>query len=625
MSTITDNGFARISKETLIRNPSTPWAITWNDIAYDETNTLNEKIDEAITIGGAHEARTDNPHSVTKSQVWLSNVDNTSDSTKNSATATLTNKTITSPVINTPTGIVKSDVGLWNVDNTTDALKPISTATQTALDGKVDENVAIVWATKTKITYDAKWLVTAGADATTADIPASTDKNYVTDAQSVVIGNTSGTNTGDQTTIVGITGTKAEYNTSVTDWDFMYVGDAPTTHTHTLADVTDVTATPSELNILDGATLSTTELNYVDGVTSAIQTQINAKANLSWGNTFTGNQTITQIDVGNTDTSITRSSAWRIAVEGATVAHQNDITQNTRQDLALALTPNYDAISGAIVLDSSKNHYHWTVSGATYIPNGWLNGWGAYDFDGVDDYIELNDGMTIKSLLVNVTTTPTWLTWKPDWTVLYITGSWAQDSIYSFTCSTSWDVDTWTLRSSFSLATWTNDPTWIKWNNDGTKAYVISNQADDIKYFTAGTAYDETTLSYVGAYSTGVTWSIFSLSISPSGTNFYFTENVSDVIYQHIMSTPWDMSTASSVRSQSVSWFETGLYAVDFKPDGTMMWIVWAAGDDVTEFSLGTAWDISTLTGTGITFYIWVQDSIYQYWIEFWDSGKNSI
>jgi hypothetical protein len=51
-------------------------------------------------------------------------------------TETLTNKTLTSPAINTPTGITKSDVGLANVDNTTDALKPVSTATQTALDLK---------------------------------------------------------------------------------------------------------------------------------------------------------------------------------------------------------------------------------------------------------------------------------------------------------------------------------------------------------------------------------------------------------------------------------------------------------------------------------------------------------
>ena len=53
-------------------------------------------------------------------------------------TETLTNKTLTSPAINTPTGITKSDVGLGNVDNTTDALKPVSTATQTALDLKAN-------------------------------------------------------------------------------------------------------------------------------------------------------------------------------------------------------------------------------------------------------------------------------------------------------------------------------------------------------------------------------------------------------------------------------------------------------------------------------------------------------
>ena len=46
-------------------------------------------------------------------------------------TDTLTNKTLTSPVINTPTGIVKGDVGLGNVDNTSDATKNSATVTLT--------------------------------------------------------------------------------------------------------------------------------------------------------------------------------------------------------------------------------------------------------------------------------------------------------------------------------------------------------------------------------------------------------------------------------------------------------------------------------------------------------------
>ena len=43
----------------------------------------------------------------------------------------------------------------------------------------------------------------------------------------------------------------------------------------------------AELEILDGATLSTTELNYVDGVTSSIQTQIDSKLATA-GGTMTG-------------------------------------------------------------------------------------------------------------------------------------------------------------------------------------------------------------------------------------------------------------------------------------------------------------------------------------------------
>jgi hypothetical protein len=44
---------------------------------------------------------------------------------------TLTNKTLTSPSITTPTGLVKGDVGLGNVDNTSDATKNAATATLT--------------------------------------------------------------------------------------------------------------------------------------------------------------------------------------------------------------------------------------------------------------------------------------------------------------------------------------------------------------------------------------------------------------------------------------------------------------------------------------------------------------
>lgn len=123
-----------------------------------------EKIDD-------HIADSTNPHSVSKDQVGLGNVDNTSDLDKPVSTATqdalnlkydasnpnnfvdATGAAAAAPVqsVAGKAGDVlldKSDVGLSNVDNTSDLDKPISTATQTALNSKQDslgftpENVA---------------------------------------------------------------------------------------------------------------------------------------------------------------------------------------------------------------------------------------------------------------------------------------------------------------------------------------------------------------------------------------------------------------------------------------------------------------------------------------------------
>src|SRR6056300_278547 len=52
---------------------------------------------------------------------------------------------------------------------------------QSALDAKVDENAAITGATKTKITYDSKGLVTAGADLAASDLPTGIDAAKIAD------------------------------------------------------------------------------------------------------------------------------------------------------------------------------------------------------------------------------------------------------------------------------------------------------------------------------------------------------------------------------------------------------------------------------------------------------------
>jgi len=114
--------------------------------------------------------------------------------------------------IYTTTGAVATQIttALSGYLTSATASSTYETITNVAL--KVTGNTAITGATKTKITYDTKGLVTAGADATTADIADSTNKRYVTDAQQTVIGNTSGTNTGDQTLIFPVTETGTSFS-----------------------------------------------------------------------------------------------------------------------------------------------------------------------------------------------------------------------------------------------------------------------------------------------------------------------------------------------------------------------------------------------------------------------------
>jgi len=96
-----------------------------------------------------------------------------------------------------------------------------------------------------------------------ANAVAAGGAGFMTGADKTKLDAITGTNTGNQTTIVGITGTKAQFDTAVTDGNILYVGDAPTAHTHLLAaGATDVTITAGNLNTLDDG--ATTALHFHD-------------------------------------------------------------------------------------------------------------------------------------------------------------------------------------------------------------------------------------------------------------------------------------------------------------------------------------------------------------------------
>ena len=185
-------------------------------------------------------------------------------------------------------------------------LSGVTSNVQTQLNNKVAANTAITGATKCKITYDSKGLVTAGADLAESDIP-SLSLSKISD----------------------VTATAAEVN----------VLDGITATTAELNILDGVTATASELNILDGATLTTTELNYVDGVTSSIQTQLDNKV----------------------DKTTSKSKLYGTDSSGVQTTY--DISTN-----ATANTIAYRAGSGTLTVGTPTSNYHATTK--KYVDDG---------------------------------------------------------------------------------------------------------------------------------------------------------------------------------------------------------------------------------------------------------------
>ena len=289
------------------------------------TSSVQTQIDTKAPI--ANPTFTGTVAGVTKAMVGLGNADNTSDADKPISTATQTALDLKAPLADptftgTVSGVTKSHVGLGNADNTSDANKPISTATQTALDLKApiaapsftgDANF------ESNVTIEGNLLV----EGTTTTV--NTSEVQIDDPIFYLSANQYDTNVRD----IGITGA---YGTvggdeedhlhtglvkDVTDGKWKLFSNAP----HPVNNVVDFTSADYDtlkVGALEATSatigdVSNTELQYLNGVTSAIQTQIDAKAPLA-SPTFTGTVTIPNGAVLGTPASGTLTNATGLPV-----------------------------------------------------------------------------------------------------------------------------------------------------------------------------------------------------------------------------------------------------------------------------------------------------------------------
>ena len=220
------------------------------------------------------------------------------------------------------------------------------------------------------------------------------------------------------------------------------------------------------------------------------------------------------------------------------------------------------------------------------------DGTNLYVLDSSNDRVLMYDvgGLDVE----NQDPAPHALFFKPDGTKLYIIGQ-GNDSVIEYNLSTPWETATASYLQNFSVAAQEASPTGLFFKPDGTKMYVIGASGDDVNEYSLSTPWDVSTATYVRVFSVAGQETVpEALFFKSDGTKMYIIGQVGDDVNEYSLSTAWDVSTASYVQNFSIAAQETGPTGLFFKPDGRKMYVVGGASDNVNEYNLSVAWNIST-------------------------------
>jgi hypothetical protein len=314
---------------------------------------------------------------------------------------------------------------------------------------------------------------------------------------------------------------------------------------------------------------------------------------------------------GRTFVRVKHDATWHPWVEFLRL--RDTVTDNLRDNIVLnafriaennGLTVQ-GMIDGVIDTYADGDGIDWILSSNVFLQDGFIinNGWD------VSTASYASKSFSVAGLETDPKSS---VFFNPDGTKMYIVGT-ANDTIYQYTLNTAWDVSTASYASkSFSVAGQETDPQSVFFNPDGTKMYIVGLTNDTIYQYTLNTAWDVSTASYASkSFSVaGQDTDPKSVFFNPDGTKMYIAGLTNDTIYQYTLNTAWDVSTASyASKSFSVAGQETYPKAVFFNPDGTKMYIAGAIYATVYQYTLNTAWDVSTASYASKSFSVAGQET----------------
>ena len=193
-----------------------------------------------------------------------------------------------------------------------------------------------------------------------------------------------------------------------------------------------------------------------------------------------------------------------------------------------------------------------------------------------------------------------------DGTKMYLIG-YLDDNIQQFSLSTPYEIGDATDSSAYDGAysvggDGISNPYAMRWNDDGSKFFVVDYSLDSVIEYSVSNAYDVTT----GTITEGTNFSVNSYESNPldvgfnaDGTKMFVIGTTSDKIHEWTLSTGFDLSsTVTYVSGTSLGLSNPS--AFDFSPDGTFMAVVDYNADSLKGYTLSTGFDSSTISATQI-------------------------